>query len=240
MAEEGKDPRSRTELRGRRTRNPGCASAAWDRVCRGCRRVRALRLPAGPPLRIQPKGLLIGRSSGLIGGFGNLIRTSATGLPRAREAPIRRGKRARRAVSGARRFEVWLGFAGSGGRHPPAGHRRQLMARRIGLQGWAACGSVAGRRGQSRRSGAARSGGRQRRERARRRVAGSGRRSDRQGESVAPAGGTRRRARRGDERTLGTRTLLFALATGYVVLLAVETWWLLGRLRGGEELSLQA
>ena len=30
------------------------------------------------------------------------------------------------------------------------------------------------------------------------------------------------------------RTLLFALATSYVALLAVETWWLLGRLRAAK------
>jgi hypothetical protein len=140
-------------------------------------------------------------------------------------------------VSGARRFEVWLGFAGVGAVATLLlGTAGQLMARRIGLQElggvWIGClasfaGSLAGAvpLAQEVASGAKGPAG------------GS------PGAAVAAIGkASLWRLLVGLAAGLAAvtsgrwerRTLLFALATSYVVLLAVETWWLLGRLRAAK------
>jgi hypothetical protein len=140
-------------------------------------------------------------------------------------------------VSGARRFEVWLGFAGVGAVATLLlGTAGQLVARRIGLQElggvWIGClasfaGSLAGAvpLAQEVASGAKGPAG------------GS------PGAAVAAIGkASLWRLLVGLAAGLAAvtsgrwerRTLLFALATSYVVLLAVETWWLLGRLRAAK------
>lgn len=140
-------------------------------------------------------------------------------------------------MSGARRFEVWLGFAGVGAVATLLlGTAGQLMARRIGLQEldgvWIGClasfaGSLAGAvpLAQEVASGAKGPAG------------GS------PGAAVAAIGkASLWRLLVGLAAGLAAvtsgrwerRTLLFALATSYVVLLAVETWWLLGRLRAAK------
>ena len=136
-------------------------------------------------------------------------------------------------MNGARRFEIWLGFAGVGAIATLLlGVAGQMMARRIGLQElggiWVGClasfaGSLAGAVPLAQE------------------VAGS---------TKAPAGRSPSAAIAAIGKaslwrllvslaaglaavTSGRwerRTLLFALATSYVALLAVETWWLLGRL----------
>lgn len=140
-------------------------------------------------------------------------------------------------MNGARRFEIWLGFAGVGAIATLLlGVAGQLMARRIGLQElggiWVGClasfaGSLAGAVPLAQE------------------VAGS---------TKAPAGRSPSAAIAAIGKaslwrllvslaaglaavTSGRwerRTLLFALATSYVALLAVETWWLLGRLRAAK------
>jgi hypothetical protein len=140
-------------------------------------------------------------------------------------------------VNGARRFEIWLGFAGVGAIATLLlGVAGQMMARRIGLQElggiWVGClasfaGSLAGAVPLAQE------------------VAGS---------TKAPAGRSPSAAIAAIGKaslwrllvslaaglaavTSGRwerRTLLFALATSYVALLAVETWWLLGRLRAAK------
>lgn len=140
-------------------------------------------------------------------------------------------------MSGARRFEVWLGFAGVGAVATLLlGTAGQLVARRIGLQElggvWIGClasfaGSLAGAvpLAQEVASGAKGPAG------------GS------PGAAVAAIGkASLWRLLVGLAAGLAAvtsgrwerRTLLFALATSYVVLLAVETWWLLGRLRAAK------
>ena len=140
-------------------------------------------------------------------------------------------------MSGARRFEVWLGFAGVGAVATlMLGTAGQLVARRIGLQElggvWIGClasfaGSLAGAvpLAQEVASGAKGPAG------------GS------PGAAVAAIGkASLWRLLVGLAAGLAAvtsgrwerRTLLFALATSYVVLLAVETWWLLGRLRAAK------
>ncbi|MBP7586385.1 MAG: hypothetical protein KBA72_00420 [Thermoanaerobaculia bacterium] len=140
-------------------------------------------------------------------------------------------------MNGARRFEIWLGFAGVGAIATLLlGVAGQMMARRIGLQElggiWVGClasfaGSLAGAVPLAQE------------------VAGS---------TKAPAGRSPSAAIAAIGKaslwrllvslaaglaavTSGRwerRTLLFALATSYVALLAVETWWLLGRLRAAK------
>lgn len=86
MAEEGKDPRSRTELREPRDREP------WMRI--GGVGLELAAAVGGFALfgylldrhyGSQPKGLLIGALLGLIGGFYNLIKTSLRASREARE-----------------------------------------------------------------------------------------------------------------------------------------------------------
>ena len=140
-------------------------------------------------------------------------------------------------MNGARRFEIWLGFAGVGAIATLLlGVAGQMMARRIGLQElggiWVGClasfaGSLAGAVPLAQE------------------VAGS---------TKAPAGRSPSAAIAAIGKaslwrllvslaaglaavTSGRwerRTLLFALATSYVALLAVETWWLLGRIRAAK------
>ncbi len=86
MAEEGKDPRSRNELREPRDREP------WMRI--GGVGLELAAAVGGYALfgylldrhyGWQPKGLLIGALLGLIGGFYNLIKTSLRASREARE-----------------------------------------------------------------------------------------------------------------------------------------------------------
>lgn len=140
-------------------------------------------------------------------------------------------------MSGARRFEIWLGFAGVGAVATLLlGAAGQVMAGRMGLEDlgavWIGClasfaGSLAGAVPLAQEIA---------------------------GRSKGPAGGSPSAAIVAIGKaslwrllvglaaglaavTSGRwerRTLLFALATSYVALLAVETWWLLGRLRAAK------
>jgi F0F1-type ATP synthase assembly protein I len=86
MAEEGKDPRSRSQLREPRDREP------WMRI--GGVGLELAAAVGGFALighlvdrhyGSQPKGLLIGALLGLIGGFYNLIKASLRASREARE-----------------------------------------------------------------------------------------------------------------------------------------------------------
>ncbi len=145
-------------------------------------------------------------------------------------------------MSAARRFEIWLGFAGVGALATLLlGAAGQMMARRIGLQElggvWIGClasfaGSLAGAvpLAQEVASGAKSPAG-----------ASPGAAIAAVGKAslwrllVGLAAGLAAVASGRWDR----RTLLFALATSYVALLAVETWWLLGRLKAAKTSRLQ-
>jgi hypothetical protein len=137
-------------------------------------------------------------------------------------------------VNGARRFEIWLGFAGVGAVASlmlvVVG---QVMARRIGLEAmggiWAGClasfaGSLAGAVPLAQEIAS--------------RAATPTDRSP--GAAIAAIGkaslwrllvGLAAGLAAVTSEQWDRRTLLLALATSYVALLAVETSWLLGRLR---------
>ena len=140
-------------------------------------------------------------------------------------------------MSGARRFEIWLGFAGVGAVATLLlGAAGQVMARRIGLQDpgavWIGClasfaGSLAGAVPLAQEL-----------------AGGSARPADGSPSAAIAAIGKASlwRLLLGLAAGLAAvtsgrwerRSLLLALATSYVALLAVETWWLLGRLRAAK------
>lgn len=137
-------------------------------------------------------------------------------------------------MSGARRAEIWLGFAGVGAVATLLlGAAGQVLARRLGLADpggiWIGClasfaGSLAGAVPLAQE------------------IAGSaeGLAGGRPSAAIVAIGkaslwrllvGLAAGLAAVTSGSWERRTLLFALATSYVALLAVETWWLLGRLR---------
>lgn len=140
-------------------------------------------------------------------------------------------------MNGARRFEIWLGFAGVGAIATLLlGVAGQMMARRIGLQElggiWVGClasfaGSLAGAvpLAQEVAGGTKAPAGRS----PSAAIAAIGKASLWRLLVSLAAGLAAVTSGRWERRTL-----LFALATSYVALLAVETWWLLGRLRAAK------
>jgi len=135
-------------------------------------------------------------------------------------------------VSVARRFEIWLGFAGVGSVATLLlGAVGQMLARRMGLMDsageiWVGClasfaGSLAGAVPLAQEVAGGEPGSA-----ARSPIAAIGKASLWR-LLLALAAGLAAVTSGQWER----RTLLFALAASYVALLAVETWWLLGRLR---------
>ncbi|MEO8196465.1 MAG: hypothetical protein ABI689_07055 [Thermoanaerobaculia bacterium] len=137
-------------------------------------------------------------------------------------------------MTGARRLDIWLGFAGvAAAATVVLGFAGRFAAAQAGLSDatsgiWAGClasfaGSLAGAvplaREVAGESGAAAG---------RSPIAAIGKASLLRLLVALAAGVAAVLSGRWDRRTL-----LFALAASYVALLAVETWWLVGRLRAG-------
>lgn len=213
------------------------------RACCGCRRVRALRIPAGPPLRMAAEGSPHRSASRFDRRVLQPDQDFVAGLSRSPRARSGEEERAQRAVNGARRFEIWLGFAGVGAIATLLlGVAGQMMARRIGLQElggiWVGClasfaGSLAGA------VPLAQEVTREHGKTARRPLAERGDRSHRQGQSLAAAGEPRGRTRRRDEWALGTSDAPFCAGDELCRVAGGRNLVVAGPPQGGEDLRVQ-